>query len=96
MKNKFNDNRLAEEFDLIVLIKNSHRAVGFPAGAIGTLTYAYTGQNNFLYALFENARQKKELAVKLNEFRVLNIKNERDLSIVTTHLKNRRVEKIIN
>ena len=89
MKDKFNDNRLAEEFDLIVLTKNNHRAVGFPAGTIGTLTYSYTGKNNLLYALFESARQTRELAVGLNDFRVLNVKNARDLSIITAHLKNR-------
>ncbi|MBR2330068.1 MAG: hypothetical protein IKA40_02365 [Clostridia bacterium] len=44
VKNKYTDNKLAEEFDLIVLLKDTHRAVGIRRGALGTLTPFVYGQ----------------------------------------------------
>ncbi len=89
MKTKFNDNRLAEELDLIVLTDDTHEKDGFPIGSLGTLTYSYTGKDKPLYAEFEAGEAKKELALGLDGFRVLNIKQPCDLSIVTAYLKNR-------
>ncbi len=89
MKNKFNDNRLAEELDLIVLTDDTHKKDGFPVGSLGTLIYSYTGKDNPLYAEFQTGEAKKELALGLDGFRVLNIKQPCDLSIVTAYLKNR-------
>ena len=39
MKNKYNDNRLAEEFDLIVVTGGAQEQGGLHLGEIGTLTY---------------------------------------------------------
>ena len=88
MKTKFNDNRLAEEFDLIVLTDNSHQADGLPVGSLGTLTYSYTGKDKPLYASFSFGEAVKELALGLDGFRVLNIKQSSDLSIVTAYLRS--------
>lgn len=88
MKNKFNDNRLAEEFDLIVLTDNAHAKDGFPIGSLGTLIYSYTGKNTPLYAEFLSDETRKELALGLDGFRVLNMKKPYDLSIVTAYLKS--------
>ncbi|MBQ8323137.1 MAG: hypothetical protein IJX91_04145 [Clostridia bacterium] len=90
MKNKFNDNRLAEEFDLIVLTDDAHADAGFPVGSLGTLTYSYTGKDRPLYAEFTSGEATRELAVGIDGFRVLNIKQPRDLSIVTAYLKKQR------
>ena len=44
MKTKYDDNRLAEEFDLIVLTDDSHREQGLPRDMLGTLIRAYVGK----------------------------------------------------
>ena len=89
MKNKYNDNKLAEEFDLIVLTNDAHRSHGLPSGSLGTLTYSYTGESHPLYAEFAAADgTKKEERLSLRDFRVLNERSEQDLSIITRYLKN--------
>ena len=40
---KYIDNKLAEEMDLIVLTTDRHRKDGLPAGSVGTLIDSYTG-----------------------------------------------------
>ena len=86
-KNKYFDNKLAEEFDLIVLINDTHAKSGFPSGSLGTLTYSYTGENRPLYALLETADgEKREEALKLRDFRVLNEKDSFDLSLISRFL----------
>lgn len=88
MKNKYNDNKLAEELDLIVLLNDKHLSHGIPLGALGTLVYAYTGAKNPLYAEFALADgTKKEETLSLPEFRVLNERNEKDLSLIVAYLK---------
>ena len=83
MKNKYNDNKLAEEFDLIVLTDNSHKKSGLFCGDLGTLTYSYTGKNTPLYAEFAFADgTKKEEPLALHDFRVLNERNPADASII--------------
>ena len=87
MKTKYNDNRLAEEFDLIVLTTNAHKAQGLPQGTLGTLTYSYTGARNPMYALFENTRGEKiEQALSFCDFRVLDEREDTDLSLILHHL----------
>lgn len=90
MKDKYNDNRLAEEFDLIVLTASGHERHGLRVGDLGTLTYSYTGKDRPLYAEFaaaDGSRVEEELS--LRDFRVLDIKNPRDLPLVTAYLKSR-------
>ena len=91
MKNKYNDNKLAEELDLIVLLNDAHKQSGLPTGSLGTLTYSYTGRQNPLYAEFAFADgTKKEEPLDLSDFRVLNAKNERDLSVIIEYLKKQK------
>lgn len=91
MKNKYNDNRLAEEFDLIVVTGGSQEQGNLHLGEIGTLTYGYTGENKPLYAEFACADgTKKERALDLHDFRVLDAKNPTDLSIIVRYLKSFR------
>ena len=87
MKTKYNDNRLAEEFDLIVLTTNAHKAQGLPQGTLGTLTYSYTGARKPMYALFEKTNgEKVEQALSFYDFRVLNEREDTDLSLILRHL----------
>ncbi|MBO5239971.1 MAG: hypothetical protein J6B56_00935 [Clostridia bacterium] len=88
MKNKYNDNKLAEEFDLIVLTSDQHALHGLPKGTLGTLTYSYTGFDRPLYAEFAAADGSRfEEPLALCDFRVLNERNDNDLSIITRFLK---------
>ena len=88
MKNKYNDNKLAEEFDLIVLTDDTHGKHGFHCGDLGTLTYAYTGKEHPLYAQFACADgTKKEEKLALCDFRVLNERNPEDLSLIVQYMQ---------
>ena len=42
---KYIDNKLAEEMDLIVLTNDSHVKQGLPKGSVGTLIDSYTGHD---------------------------------------------------
>ncbi len=87
MKTKYNDNRLAEEFDLIILTSNAHEKRGLPQGSLGTLTYSYTGAHRPMYGQFEKAGgEKVEEALAFPDFRVLNERNENDLTLILHHL----------
>ena len=91
MKDKYNDNKLAEEFDLIVLTSDRHALNGLPRGTLGTLTYSYTGFDRPLYAEFAAADGSRfEQPLALSEFRVLNERSEQDLSIITRFLKREK------
>ncbi len=88
MKSKFNDNKLAEEFDLIVLTDDTLAQNGLPQGSLGTLTYSYTGGGNPLYAQFAFADgSTREEPLSLHAFRVLDIRSPRDLSLLTSYLR---------
>ena len=88
MKNKYNDNRLAEEFDLIVLTGENHAQNGLKLGQIGTLTYSYEGKNKPLYAEFACADgTKREEPLDLDDFRVLNVRNPLDLSVIVQYMQ---------
>ena len=90
MKNKYNDNKLAEEFDLIVLTGNEHEKNGLFCGDLGTLTYSYTGKNVPLYAEFAFADgTKKEEPLALHDFRVLNERNPNDASIIVQYMQRK-------
>lgn len=89
-KNKYNDNKLAEEFDWIVLLNDKHRANGLSRGDLGTLTKSYTGNGKPLYAAFGSGEYWQETAVGLDEFRVLDVRAPRDLSLITAYLKSKR------
>lgn len=85
-KTKYFDNRLAEESDLIVLVNNAHKDCGFPSGSLGTLIYSYTGRGRPLYGLlFNEDGERKEQALRLNDFRVLNERNKRDCSLIAEY-----------
>ena len=95
MKNKYNDNKLAEEFDLIVLVDNTHAENGLPIGSLGTLVYSYTGKNAPLYAEFALADgEKREEPLSLNAFRVLDLQSKSDLSIVQAFLQGKQRKKV--
>ncbi len=94
MKNKYNDNKLAEEFDLIVLLGDTHREHGLFSGDLGTLTYSYTGNNRPLYAEFACADgTTKEEALSLHDFRVLNERDPFDVSVITKYMQKQCEQK---
>ena len=91
MKSKYTDNRLAEEFDLIVLTDDTHAKRGLKAGALGTLTRSYTREDEPLYAEFAFADgTRREEALTLWDFRVLNEQNAGDLSMIINRLIERK------
>lgn len=87
---KYIDNKLAEEMDLIVLTTDRHRKEGLPAGSVGTLIDSYTGHEKPLYADFSVAGRHRETALGLYDFRVLDVKKEPDCAIVAAFLKTGR------
>ncbi|MBE5745559.1 MAG: hypothetical protein E7355_05460 [Clostridiales bacterium] len=88
MKDKYNDNKLAEEFDLIVLTDDTLANNGLPRGSLGTLTYSYTGGDTPLYGEFAFADgSTKETPLSLSCFRVLDARTKNDLSIITRFLQ---------
>lgn len=93
-KNKYTDNKLAEEMDWIVLINDSLKNQGVCRGALGTLIQSYSGKERPLYATFEKGDVLEEMAVGLNDFRVLNVKSPQDLSIVIEYLKRNKKARI--
>lgn len=94
MKNKYNDNKLAEEFDLIVLVNDMLAKNGLPKGSLGTLTYSYTGASRPLYAEFSCADgSKREEALALDSFRVLNMRSDSDVTLVQRFLEGGRRKK---
>ncbi len=87
MRNKYNDNKLAEEFDLIVLTNDALAKNGLPCGSLGTLTYSYTGGNAPLFGEFAFADgTRKETPLSLHCFRVLNANKKEDLHLLSAHL----------
>ena len=92
-KTKYNDNKLAEEFDLIMLVNDHHEKNGLPNGSMGTLTYSYTGMGRPLYAEFamaDGTRLEEPLAV--NDFLVLNENRRHDLSLIARYMQKRRAK----
>ena len=90
MKSKFTDNKLAEEWDVIVLTDNSHIRRGLPCGSLGTLIHAYTGKETPLYAEFAVGDGTCiEEALSLYDFRVLNERDRRDLPLIARFYKAR-------
>ena len=91
MKTKYDDNRLAEEFDLIVLTQNTRAKRGLPRDTLGTLICSYTGESTPLYAEFAMSDgTRKEEALALSEFRVLNERDDKDLSIIIKYLQQKK------
>ena len=88
MRNKYNDNRLAEEFDLIVLTDDARKKRGLPNYALGVLIQSYQNANAPLYAEFAIADgTRKQERLSLSDFRVLNERNNNDLSIIIRYLR---------
>ena len=88
MRNKYCDNKLAEELDLIMLTSDAHLQNGLPRGSLGTLTYSYTGLERPLYAEFAAADGSRfEEPLALDDFRVLNVREDEDLSAIVRFLK---------
>ena len=94
-KNKYTDNRLAEELDLVLLTNDNFTKNGLPFGSLGTLISSYTGKNNPLYILFNTDKGKIEQAVSLRDFRVLNEKDDLDASIIVGYLVAQKRKKEI-
>ena len=93
MKNKYSDNKLAEEFDVIILTDNSHKSRGLPSGSLGTLIHAYTGNENHLYAEFAVADgHSVEEQLSLSDFRVLNENNVLDLPLIARYHTRRKAQ----
>ncbi len=86
MKNKYTDNRLAEELDLIILTDDCLKKQGFPRGTLGTLVYSYTGRGRPLYALFDTGKKRLEFPLSLRDFRVLNERDDKDARIILEYL----------
>ena len=90
MKNKYNDNRLAEEFDLIVLTDDARKERGLPNYALGVLIQSYQNSSAPLYAEFAVADgTRKQERLSLSDFRVLNERNRSDLSIIIRYLRQK-------
>lgn len=91
---KYIDNKLAEEMDLIVLLTDKHRKDGLPEGSVGTLIDSYTGHDKPLYGDFvlcgENGGRHLEEALGLYDFRVLDPKSARDLPIIASYLRGKK------
>ena len=85
---KYQNNRLAEELDLIVLTTNRYKETGFSRGSIGTLIYSYTGLRRPMFGEFKTRDERVELSLRLNDFRVLNPSAEKDVKRVSLYLKN--------
>ena len=87
MKDKYCDNKLAEELDLIMLTSDAHARHGLPCGSLGTLTYSYTGFDKPLYAEFAAADGSRfEEPLALEDFRVLNERRQEDVSAIVRFL----------
>ena len=79
MKNKFNDNRLAEPSDCIVL-KKSTTNLQVPKGSVGVLTKDYTGRGREMQGYFFGKDGKGYfISLHLNDFRVLNEDKMKDI-----------------
>jgi hypothetical protein len=83
---KYIDNKLAEEMDLIILTTNGHTGEGLPKGTIGTLIQSYTCHEKPLYGLFNKGEKSMEAPLGLRDFRVLNPKNGCDATLIATYL----------
>ena len=89
-RDKYTDNKLAEEFDLIVLLNDAHAKRGVKKGALGTLISSYTGNDKPVYASFADGASAVEEPLSLHEFRVLNVRRPHDLSLLTAYMKASR------
>ena len=87
MKNKYVDNKLAEEMDLIVLRSNKYRKENLPWGSVGTLIQSYRGMRFPLYGLFKTPEGTKEVALTVRGFRVLNPRETDDALIIAKYMK---------
>ena len=92
MKNKYNDNRLAEELDLVLLTSSHFTDNGLPKGSLGTLISAYTNKYKPLYIQFDTDKGKIEQAVNLLDFRVLNERDDYDASIIVEYLVKKSIK----
>ena len=63
---KYIDNKLAEEMDLIVLTTDTHEKQGLPKGSVGTLIDSYTGHDKPLYGDFRKGKKHLETALGLH------------------------------
>jgi hypothetical protein len=84
---KYVDNKLAEELDLIVLTTNRHEEQGLPKGSVGTLIESYTCHEKPLYGLFGKGKNSKEEALGLKDFRVLDPCSVRDAPLIATYMR---------
>ena len=80
---KYSDNKLAEEFDLIILLKDKGCA---KKGSVGKLIQSYTGKHRPMFALFSRV----EIPLYLKDFRVLNPSERKDLQILSAYLKTQK------
>lgn len=87
---KYIDNKLAEEMDLIVLTTNGHAREGLPKGSVGTLIDSYTCHEKPLYGDFAIGGKHLEAALGLYDFRVLNPKISRDVELIASYLRTKK------
>ncbi|MBQ5926921.1 MAG: hypothetical protein IIX01_03245 [Clostridia bacterium] len=80
---KYTDNKLAEEYDFVLLLKDK---TAVKKGSVGRLVQSYTGKRRPMYALF----QSKEIPLFLKDFRVLNPDESKDLQILSAYLKTQK------
>lgn len=86
---KYIDNKLAEELDLIVLLTDRHGA-RIPKGSVGTLIDSYTGMTRPMYGDFDVGGKHEEADLWLREFRVLNPRCSADVEIIAEYLKTKK------
>ena len=87
---KYIDNKLAEEMDLIVLTTDTHEKQGLPKGRVGTRIDSYTGHDKPLYGDFRKGKKHLEAALGLHDFRVLDPDSPRDIGIIASYLRGRK------
>ena len=84
---KYTDNKLAEELDIIILQTSRYKEQGFFRGVLGTLVYSYTGKRRPMFGEFIKDGKRKELALRLHDFRVLDPNSIKDVRLYSDYLK---------
>ena len=87
---KYIDNKLAEEMDLIVLTTDTHEKQGLPKGSVGTLIDSYTGHDKPLYGDVRKGKKHLETALGRHDFRVPDPYSPRDIGIIAAYHRIRK------
>lgn len=87
---KYIDNKLAEEMDLIVLTTDTHEKQGLPKGSVGTLIDSYTGHDKPLYGDFRKGKKAPRNGARTARFPRSRPDSPRDIGIIASYLRSRK------